>query len=356
MTQFTWRGEFTAHQQLNCEVSSAATINHICMSSHSRFLCGLTDNDLEGKCVSGVRVAVNIQYPCTSQLQIKLWGPRRRGIIGFEHDTMNHSMSAILFSQHNGREDSQCGENITSTWFDDGASLPVRGCCNKSPFTGVFRPYESLGKFNGSPASGNWTLDVRKLYQYIILPHQSLGSDTFHYFILLSQVFIPSSGDYEGELIDWTLSFSTQPCRLMDEGVMQWERVEVTGDDIPFPRVWHTAIALEESIFVIGGVGGPGIETPLKQNTFRLDIKTSTWVKLTGDDSYHSTLSLLPQGMNLIISPWGLIGLRGRRNPLNGGSDTWLLNFVSLQWDKVHTNTSEDLNNTWEAGPVGLQR
>ncbi len=103
--------------------------------------------------MSSLRVAVNIQHPCTSQLRIKLWGPGQPG----------RGMSAVLFNQHNGREDSQCGENITSTWFDDGASLPVRGCCNKSPFTGVFQPYELLGKFIGSPVVGNWTLDVRTI-------------------------------------------------------------------------------------------------------------------------------------------------------------------------------------------------
>ncbi len=70
---------------------------------------------------------------------------------------------------------------------------------------------------------------------------------------LFSQVSTSPLSDSEGKLLDWTLDLSMQPCRLMDEGEMQWERVEVTGDEIPSPRVWHTAIALEESIFVIGG-------------------------------------------------------------------------------------------------------
>ncbi len=174
--------------------------------------------------------------------------------------------------------------------------------------------------------------------------------------ILPSQVFSSPSGDFQGELIDWTLIVSMQPCRLMDEGAMKWERVEVTGDDIPSPRAWHRAIAFEESIFVIGGVGGSGIETHLKQSMFRLDIKTPTWVKLAGDNDDHSTLHLLPPGMALIISPWGLFGLGGRNVPLKRGSETWLLNFVSLQWDMVYTNTSGAIMDTWEAGPVGLQR
>ncbi len=114
--------------------------------------------------MSSLRVAVNVQYPCTSQLRIKLWGPGQPGIVGADYNTARYGgMSSVLFNQHNGREDSQCGQNITSTWFDDGASLPVRGCCNKSPFTGVFRPYELLGKFIGSSVVGNWTLDVREL-------------------------------------------------------------------------------------------------------------------------------------------------------------------------------------------------
>ncbi len=121
------------------------------MSPHSQLMCGLADDELEGKCVSSLRVAVNIQHTCTSQLRIKLWGP----------DQPRNGMSAVLFNQHNGREDSQCGENITSTWFDDDAPLQVGGCCSKSPFTGFFQPDEPLGKFIGSRVFGNWTLDVR---------------------------------------------------------------------------------------------------------------------------------------------------------------------------------------------------
>ncbi len=169
-------------------------------------------------------------------------------------------------------------------------------------------------------------------------------------------MFSSPSGDFEGKLIDWTLIISMQPCKLMDEGAMKWERVEVTGGDIPSPRAWHRAIALEESIFVIGGVGGSGIETPLQQSMFRFDIKTSTWVRLAGGNDDHSTLPLLPAEMALLISPWGLFGFGGRNLPLKRGSETWLLNFVSLQWDTVYTNTSGANMDTWEAGPVGLQR
>ncbi len=123
-----------------------------------------------------------------------------------------------------------------------------------SPLTGAFQPYELLGKFIGSPVIGNWTLDVRGLiHQHMTLLQTILMTDACVITGLFSQVSTSPLSDSEGKLLDWTLDLSMQPCRLMDEGEMQWERVEVTGDEIPSPRVWHTAIALEESIFVIGG-------------------------------------------------------------------------------------------------------
>lgn len=51
------------------------------------------------------------------------------------------------------------GDNFTNTRFDDGASTSVRD--GSAPFTGSFRPEQTLNAFDGLDLGGIWTLTVR---------------------------------------------------------------------------------------------------------------------------------------------------------------------------------------------------
>jgi subtilisin-like proprotein convertase family protein len=51
------------------------------------------------------------------------------------------------------------GDNFVNTVFDDNATSTIRSTTT-APFTGSFRPAESLSTLDGSPLAGTWTLKV----------------------------------------------------------------------------------------------------------------------------------------------------------------------------------------------------
>ena len=60
------------------------------------------------------------------------------------------------------------GDNFTGTILDDQSSGPIVGArpvsgSNVSPYTGSFKPDESLSRFIGEPVDGNWTLTARDI-------------------------------------------------------------------------------------------------------------------------------------------------------------------------------------------------
>lgn len=61
-----------------------------------------------------------------------------------------------LFNRNGGS-----GDNLTNTVFDDAAATPISS--GTAPFTGSFRPFQSLSAFKGERAQGTWRLTVRDL-------------------------------------------------------------------------------------------------------------------------------------------------------------------------------------------------
>lgn len=61
-----------------------------------------------------------------------------------------------LFNRHGGS-----GDNLINTVFDDAAATAI--AAGAAPFTGSFRPFESLSAFNGQQSQGIWTLTVRDM-------------------------------------------------------------------------------------------------------------------------------------------------------------------------------------------------
>jgi hypothetical protein len=50
------------------------------------------------------------------------------------------------------------GENFINTLFIDKAEVPIN--YGEAPYTGIFRPEDSLGIFNGMDPNGDWILGI----------------------------------------------------------------------------------------------------------------------------------------------------------------------------------------------------
>ncbi len=89
-----------------------------------------------------VNVKLDITHTFTQDLEISLIGP--------------DNTTVILVNRRGGD-----GDNFTDTILDDEAPANKLISTASAPFTGVFRPDESLGAFDGKSATGRWTLVVR---------------------------------------------------------------------------------------------------------------------------------------------------------------------------------------------------
>jgi len=89
--------------------------------------------------VTDVDVTVTIVHPWVADLDVVLVSPTGRRV--------------VLASGVGGS-----GDNFTGTIFDDSATLAIGS--GTPPFTGRFRPSESLDALAGSIANGTWTLEV----------------------------------------------------------------------------------------------------------------------------------------------------------------------------------------------------
>jgi subtilisin-like proprotein convertase family protein len=90
------------------------------------------------KIINKAKVNLTIYHPNDGDLVIQFQGPN----------------GMINLSQGNGSG----GANYINTTFDDSASLSITQ--GTPPFTGSYRPQNSLSQFNNQPASWNWILRV----------------------------------------------------------------------------------------------------------------------------------------------------------------------------------------------------
>jgi subtilisin-like proprotein convertase family protein len=89
--------------------------------------------------LTDVNVLVNLTHTYTGDLILKLIGPDGTQV------TLANSLGGN-------------GDNYTNTQFDDDATNSIT--TGSAPFTGVFKPQESLTAFNGKQSLGNWTLQI----------------------------------------------------------------------------------------------------------------------------------------------------------------------------------------------------
>lgn len=96
----------------------------------------------DGRTITDVDVRVNIQHTYVGDLRITLTGPQ--------------GQSVLLVNRRGGP-----GQNFTGTIFDTQAGTPIT--LGAAPFTGRFRPEQSLNALNNTAAQGNWTLRIEDL-------------------------------------------------------------------------------------------------------------------------------------------------------------------------------------------------
>ena len=86
-----------------------------------------------------VNVRIDVEHTFTRDLRITLEGPEGQSI--------------LLVGEEGG-----AGNHFQNTAFDDAALESVHG--KNAPFTGIFRPEESLSVFDGAQPNGTWILKV----------------------------------------------------------------------------------------------------------------------------------------------------------------------------------------------------
>lgn len=95
--------------------------------------------------ISDVNVNLNIIHPRVSDLRVQLRGPD-----GTTIDLVNRTPAPLA-----------TGANFTNTYFDDQSAYSIN--FGLAPYTGSFKPVQSLSAFNGKNSLGNWQVIVTDL-------------------------------------------------------------------------------------------------------------------------------------------------------------------------------------------------
>jgi len=93
----------------------------------------------DGREILDVNVRINLTHTFDSDLEISLIAPNG---------------TTVLLSNRRGGS----GQNFTNTVFDDEGTTAI--AAGVAPFTGIFRPDQALGAFDGSNGAGRWTLRI----------------------------------------------------------------------------------------------------------------------------------------------------------------------------------------------------
>ncbi|MFO0846128.1 MAG: Ig-like domain-containing protein [Gemmataceae bacterium] len=90
--------------------------------------------------IQTVAVNLNLFHTYDSDLRITLIAP--------------DGTRVILFNRHGGS-----GDNLLNTTFDNSAGTAISS--GAAPFTGTYRPYQTLATLAGKNANGTWTLEIQ---------------------------------------------------------------------------------------------------------------------------------------------------------------------------------------------------
>lgn len=98
--------------------------------------------------ITDLNVNINIEHDFVFDLQIFIISPQQTAVC-----LNSYNLSEIF-----------TGQNYINATFDDQALTSIKNAL--APFTGNFKPLESLSAFTGQNAKGTWTVRIYDLYAY----------------------------------------------------------------------------------------------------------------------------------------------------------------------------------------------
>jgi len=263
-------------------------------------------NDANDMCISNIQVRITLDHSCPKGIEyIKLTAPEIRDVDNHSSPQSRDYETKLFVSSMASRND-ECSPSSIELLFTEDAHYDSVLSRASIPTSGTFRPADSLMQtFGGLPVDGDWTL--------------SIG---------MSQPTYPEV--YEGALIDWKVIVDVKSCSARPK----WQKLASPPSTFE-PRRLHTAIAVDNSIFISGGFA-QGRLTDL----WRFDYDTNTWTELRSQG-----VAWPMYGQAVYIGEFGLLSYGGLApyGPRTPGEDLWLWDIFEDEW----TSLPIAQNETW---------
>lgn len=259
----------------------------------------------EQMCIHNIRVKLSIDRICTNAIQyIKLTAPGTAAQRVADHYALqSRDYETKIFVSREECAEKKCQESSLDLLLSDDAEEWVLSYA--SIHSGTFRPASSLvATFGGLPIDGEWKLTI-SMAQPVDYPEE-----------------------YHGRLFYWELQIDAKPCAVDRP---RWQKLPSPPSDFS-PRRLHTAVAVENSIFITGGYA-----TRRLSDMWRFDFDTNTWTDLTDVTGVENGRYLPLYGQATLLGPFGLLAYGGmaKYGTRNQGHDLFLLDLFEGDWVTV---------------------
>lgn len=179
------------------------------------------------------------------------------------------------------------------------------------PETGSFRPANSLmDTFDNIPIHGEWRISIAMAQ--LEYAEENNGS----------------------RLLQWEITFDAKSCA---PGRPRWKRLPNPPPSFA-PRRMHTAVAVDNSIFISGGFADRHLH-----DLWRFDYDSHTWVELSQVSPSVRGPRAMNHGQVSVLGPFGLLSFGGlsKPRPQQQNHDLQLLNIFGGGWKSVHIPRNE---------------
>ena len=288
------------------------------------------DEELNQRCIVGIQVRVVLETSCLKDIEyIKLTGPGTKDVP--KHNAPQSrdyeakvSSSAIiplylfsfslcskscvsfacprqLFVSSMDSREHVCRSSSLDLLFSDDATESILRFAS-IPTSGMFRSATSLsGVFDGLPIRGKWKISIAQSHPM----HPEI---------------------YTARLVDWEIKLMSKPCVAR----VKWEKLgpAVSSSSSFSPRRLHTAVAVDDNIFIAGGFSERRLD-----DLWRFNYDSNTLIELNNGATNTWPLN----GQAAFLGQYGLLayGGLGKHGPLQQGKDLWLLDLFQDDWVSV---------------------